>query len=63
MKVEELQRRANKLEQEKLSLRNHYETVINTVKNEYELTIEEMQRTHVQRNSELGTSLSFSRLT
>ena len=40
--------------QEKQSIRNHYGRVINAMKNEYEMTIEEMQRTHVQRDTEIG---------
>ena len=56
MKVQDLQRRNDQLEQDKLSLRSHYESVINTIRSEYEMTIEEMRRTHLQRNSELGSS-------
>ena len=51
-----LQHKLDQLEQEKLSLRNHYESVINTIRNEYEMTIEEMRRTDLQRNSERGSS-------
>lgn len=56
-----LQHRNDQLEQEKLSLRHHYESVINTIRNEYEMTIEGMRRTHLQRNSDMGSS-PFPRL-
>lgn len=49
-----LNRQLNQEMQEKQSIRNHYGRVINAMKNEYEMTIEEMQRTHVQRDTEIG---------